>query len=71
MDSDSKGVGGSDKLIRELFGDAEAELAQCNGDSTRSALHVVLLEAQSLAPTFSAGRPTFFSGFSLGFTLPL
>ena len=39
-----KWVGGSEKLIRELFADAEAELAQCNGDPTRSALHVVVID---------------------------
>jgi vesicle-fusing ATPase len=39
-----KWVGGSERLIRELFADAEAELAQCNGDPTRSALHVVVID---------------------------
>ena len=28
-------VGGSERLVRELFHDAEAELAACNGDATR------------------------------------
>ena len=37
-------VGGSEKLVRALFADAEAELAACNGDSTRSALHVVVID---------------------------
>ena len=36
-----KWVGGSEKLISELFGDAEAELSPCNGDPTRSALDAV------------------------------
>jgi vesicle-fusing ATPase len=39
-----KWVGGSEKLIRELFADAEAELAACNSDPTRSALHVVVID---------------------------
>jgi hypothetical protein len=34
-------VGGSEKMVRALFADAEAELAACNGDVTKSALHVV------------------------------
>ena len=37
-------VGGSEKLVRSLFADAEAELASCNGDATRSALHVVVID---------------------------
>jgi vesicle-fusing ATPase len=37
-------VGGSEKLVRELFADAEAELAACGGDSTRSALHVIVID---------------------------
>jgi len=37
-------VGGSEKLVRSLFADAEAELAACNGDATRSALHVVVID---------------------------
>jgi vesicle-fusing ATPase len=37
-------VGGSEKLVRELFGDAEAELAACGGDSSKSALHVVVID---------------------------
>ncbi|KAL7451136.1 hypothetical protein ACHAWC_002980 [Mediolabrus comicus] len=37
-------VGGSEKLVRELFADAEAELAACGGDSARSALHVIVID---------------------------
>jgi vesicle-fusing ATPase len=37
-------VGGSEKLVRELFADAEAELRECNGDPTQSALHVVVID---------------------------
>lgn len=37
-------VGGSEKLIRELFAEAEAELSFCGGDSTKSALHVVVID---------------------------
>lgn len=37
-------VGGSEKLVRGLFAEAEAELAVCNGDATRSALHVVVID---------------------------
>jgi vesicle-fusing ATPase len=37
-------VGGSEKLVRELFADAEAELVQCNGDPTKSALHVIVID---------------------------
>jgi vesicle-fusing ATPase len=37
-------VGGSEKLVRDLFADAEAELAACNGDATRSALHVIVID---------------------------
>lgn len=37
-------VGGSEKLVRQLFADAEAELAACNGDATKSALHVVVVD---------------------------
>ena len=36
-------VGGSEKLIRELFDDAENELRACNGDATKSALHVIVI----------------------------
>jgi len=37
-------VGGSERLVRSLFVDAEAELAACNGDATKSALHVVVID---------------------------
>lgn len=37
-------VGGSEKLVRGLFAEAEAELAACNGDATQSALHVVVID---------------------------
>ena len=37
-------VGGSEKLVRGLFADAEAELAACNGDVTKSALHVIVID---------------------------
>jgi vesicle-fusing ATPase len=37
-------VEGSEKLVRGLFAEAEAELAACNGDATRSALHVVVID---------------------------
>jgi vesicle-fusing ATPase len=37
-------VGGSEKLVRGLFAEAEAELAACNGDATRSALHVIVID---------------------------
>ena len=37
-------VGSSEKLIRGLFTDAEAELAACNGDATKSALHVIVID---------------------------
>jgi vesicle-fusing ATPase len=37
-------VGGSEKLVRGLFADSEAELAACNGDPTRSALHVIVID---------------------------
>ena len=39
-----KWVGSSEKLIRGLFTDAEAELAACNGDATKSALHVIVID---------------------------
>lgn len=35
---------GSEKLVRELFADAEAELASVNGDARRSALHVIVID---------------------------
>ena len=37
-------VGGSEKLIRELFEDAEIELRECQGDPTKSALHVIVID---------------------------
>mmetsp|Transcript_9186 Transcript_9186/g.23263 ORF Transcript_9186/g.23263 Transcript_9186/m.23263 type:complete len:839 (+) Transcript_9186:131-2647(+) len=37
-------VGGSEKLVRQLFADAEAELASVNGDVTKSALHVIVID---------------------------
>jgi len=37
-------VGGSEKLVRELFHDAESELASVNGDASRSALHVIVID---------------------------
>jgi vesicle-fusing ATPase len=37
-------VGGSEKLVRALFADAEVELAACNGDATKSALHVIVID---------------------------
>lgn len=37
-------VGGSEKLVRSLFADADLELKQCNGDTTRSALHVIVID---------------------------
>eukprot|EP00566_Odontella_aurita_P020476 CAMPEP_0113564560 /NCGR_PEP_ID=MMETSP0015_2-20120614/21689_1 /TAXON_ID=2838 /ORGANISM="Odontella" /LENGTH=369 /DNA_ID=CAMNT_0000466659 /DNA_START=1 /DNA_END=1106 /DNA_ORIENTATION=+ /assembly_acc=CAM_ASM_000160 len=37
-------VGGSEKLVRSLFSDAESELASVSGDPSRSALHVVVID---------------------------
>ena len=37
-------VGGSEKLVRELFAEAEAELAACGGDVRKSALHVIVID---------------------------
>lgn len=37
-------VGGSERLIRDLFADAEAELAAAGGVADRSALHVVVID---------------------------
>lgn len=37
-------VGGSEKAVRALFADAEAELAACNGDASKSALHVIVID---------------------------
>jgi len=39
-----KWVGSSEKMIRNLFSDAEAELAACNGDPSKSALHVIIVD---------------------------
>ena len=37
-------VGGSEKLVRSLFIEAEAELASCQGDVSKSALHVIVID---------------------------
>ena len=37
-------VGGSEKLVRSLFHDAETELKYCNGDATKSSLHVIVID---------------------------
>jgi len=37
-------VGGSEKLVRGLFSEAEDELRVCNGDATKSALHVIVID---------------------------
>lgn len=37
-------VGGSEKLVRALFADAQAELAVHNGDARKSALHVIVID---------------------------
>ena len=37
-------VGGSEKLVRGLFADAQAELAVYNGDASKSALHVIVID---------------------------
>jgi vesicle-fusing ATPase len=37
-------VGGSEKLIRQLFNDAENELKSCGGDATKSSLHVIVID---------------------------
>jgi vesicle-fusing ATPase len=37
-------VGGSEKAVRSLFADAEAELASVQGDPTKSALHVIVID---------------------------
>jgi vesicle-fusing ATPase len=39
-----KWIGGSEKLVRDLFADAEAELRVCNGDLTKSGLHVIVID---------------------------
>ena len=37
-------MGGSETLVRGLFPEAEAELAACNGDATKCALHVAVID---------------------------
>jgi vesicle-fusing ATPase len=37
-------VGGSERLVRELFGDAEAELVAVGNDVTKSGLHVIVID---------------------------
>jgi vesicle-fusing ATPase len=37
-------VGGSERLVRELFADAEAELAAVGNDVTKSGLHVIVID---------------------------
>lgn len=38
-------VGGTERMVRELFADAEYELnVMCGGDATRSALHVIVVD---------------------------
>jgi vesicle-fusing ATPase len=37
-------VGGSEKLVRELFAEAEAELRVVGGDATKSGLHVIVID---------------------------
>lgn len=37
-------VGGSEKLVRALFTDAEQELSACGGDATKSSLHVIVID---------------------------
>ena len=37
-------VGGSEKMIRELFSNAELELKACGGDATKSCLHVIVID---------------------------
>ena len=37
-------VGGSEKLVRDLFVDAETELRLCGNDPTKSALHVIVID---------------------------
>mmetsp|Transcript_2507 Transcript_2507/g.2554 ORF Transcript_2507/g.2554 Transcript_2507/m.2554 type:complete len:505 (-) Transcript_2507:216-1730(-) len=37
-------VGGSEKLIRQLFSEAEAELTSCGNDASKSSLHVVVID---------------------------
>ena len=37
-------VGGSERLVRELFQPAEDELLACNGDPMKSALHIIVID---------------------------
>ena len=37
-------VGGTERLVRDLFQEAEEELLMCNGDVTKSGLHVVVID---------------------------
>lgn len=37
-------VGGTESSVRSLFADAEAELQVCNGDPTKSGLHVIVID---------------------------
>ncbi len=37
-------VGGSEALVRSLFAEAEAELAACRGEASKSALHVIVID---------------------------
>ncbi|KAL3906130.1 MAG: hypothetical protein SGILL_009398 [Bacillariaceae sp.] len=37
-------VGGTERLVRDLFLEAEQELQMCNGDVTKSGLHVVVID---------------------------
>ena len=37
-------VGGTENAVRSLFEDAEAELIVCNGDPSRSGLHVIVID---------------------------
>lgn len=37
-------IGGSEKLVRDLFGDAEEELKFYHGDFTKSGLHVIVID---------------------------
>lgn len=37
-------VGGSERMIRELFSNAELELQACGGDATKSCLHVIVID---------------------------
>ena len=37
-------VGGSERLVRDLFREAEEELKMCGGDLTKSGLHVVVID---------------------------